>query len=89
MVVEAERPETGPFRLVGMPIKLSATPARLRHAPPTVGEHNSDILASCGLAAEEIAQLREDGVICGETDRQRKAGIVAWGSDPALGVTRA
>jgi len=89
MVIETERPETGPFRLVGMPIKLSATPARLRHAPPTVGEHNADILASYGFTAEQIAQLREEGAIGSEVDRQREEGVVAWGSDPDLRATRA
>jgi crotonobetainyl-CoA:carnitine CoA-transferase CaiB-like acyl-CoA transferase len=79
MVFEAEHPLVGSFRLVGMPIKLSATPGRLRRPPPTVGQHNEEILTSLGLAAHDIERLRHEGVIGAETDRQRNTGTVAWG----------
>jgi crotonobetainyl-CoA:carnitine CoA-transferase CaiB-like acyl-CoA transferase len=89
MILEAERPEVGAFRLVGMPVKLSASPATLRHAPPTVGEHNRSILAARGLCEQEIDRLRELGVIGSEVERQRDEGVVAWGSDPDLRETKA
>lgn len=89
MILDAHRPELGQFRLVGMPIKLSATPARLRHAPPTVGEHNRSFLLARGFSLEEIEQLQSQGVVGSEAERQRDEGVVAWGSDPDLRETKA
>jgi formyl-CoA transferase len=89
MVMEAARPEIGPFRLVGPPIKLSATPVTLRNPPPTVGEHNRSVLAAHGFGPEEIDRLRDEGVIGSEVERQQEDGTVAWGSDPDLRETKA
>ena len=53
----------GETRLVGQPINLSRTPAALTTAAPDAGEHSDDILSDLGLSADEIAALREAGVI--------------------------
>lgn len=53
----AEVPLTGPAA------KFSRTPTRIREAAPTIGQHNGEIYASLGLSSEDIASLREDGVI--------------------------
>jgi len=46
------------------PIRLSATPAEYRIAPPTLGQHTDEILGTLlGLTRREIASLREDRVI--------------------------
>jgi CoA:oxalate CoA-transferase len=45
------------------PYKLSRTPARLHSPPPTLGQHTEDILGKLGYGAEELACLREAGVI--------------------------
>ena len=51
-------------RLVGSPIRLSATPVSYRRAPPTLGEHTDEVLAEVlDLGESERAALREDGVI--------------------------
>ena len=39
MVVEVEHPVLGAVRQVGLPFRLSATPASIRSAPPLLGEH--------------------------------------------------
>jgi crotonobetainyl-CoA:carnitine CoA-transferase CaiB-like acyl-CoA transferase len=78
MVIEAEHEHIGPYRLVGMPVKLSATPATLRLPPPTVGEHNEAVLAAIGCTEDEIARLREAGVVGSEMVRQRLDGTLAW-----------
>jgi crotonobetainyl-CoA:carnitine CoA-transferase CaiB-like acyl-CoA transferase len=63
MVVEVEHPLAGALRLVGSPMKLSATPPRARRAPPLLGEHTDEVLAEFGLAAGEVAALRAAGAI--------------------------
>lgn len=64
MVQVVAHPVTGPTPLVGPTPKLSATPARIRSAPPLLGEHTSAILREfCGYNDETIAELRRDGVI--------------------------
>jgi crotonobetainyl-CoA:carnitine CoA-transferase CaiB-like acyl-CoA transferase len=45
-------------QLIGCPITLSETPWRQRLRPPTVGEHNDEVLAEV-LSADELRALRE------------------------------
>jgi crotonobetainyl-CoA:carnitine CoA-transferase CaiB-like acyl-CoA transferase len=44
MVVETSHPVTGPFRTMGVPVKLSATPGSVRRAAPRLGEHTDEVL---------------------------------------------
>ena len=44
MVVETVHPVTGPFRTMGVPVKLSATPGAVRRAAPRLGEHTDEVL---------------------------------------------
>ena len=44
MVVETTHPETGRFRTLGVPVKLSETPGSVRRPAPRLGEHNAEIL---------------------------------------------
>ncbi|HJS88235.1 MAG TPA: CaiB/BaiF CoA-transferase family protein [Acetobacteraceae bacterium] len=55
--------ELGEYKGLGTPIKLSRTPGGTRAAPPKFGAHGADILARHGYGAEEIARLRESGVV--------------------------
>jgi crotonobetainyl-CoA:carnitine CoA-transferase CaiB-like acyl-CoA transferase len=63
MVVEIDHPGHGPVRMTGFPVKLSATPARLRHPAPTLGEHTDAVLTDLGYDAERIAALKARGVL--------------------------
>lgn len=63
MTVAMAHPLSGALRLVANPIKLSATPVSYRHAPPLLGQHTGDVLAEAGLSEQQIALLRERGVI--------------------------
>jgi formyl-CoA transferase len=78
LVIEAEVDGVGPVRWVGMPITLSDTPARLRLVPPTVGQHNEEVLAAAGLSPQRIAELKAAGVVGSEIDRERDGGPPAW-----------
>ncbi|MGE3521198.1 MAG: CaiB/BaiF CoA transferase family protein [Vicinamibacterales bacterium] len=44
MLETLEHPECGPLVLPGIPIRLSETPGSVRRPPPTLGEHNDEIL---------------------------------------------
>ena len=44
MVVELDPTAGGPVRLVASPIEMSAAPFAVRRAPPTLGEHNDEVL---------------------------------------------
>ncbi len=64
MVVEVPHPTAGTVKLVGIPFKLSGTPADIRRHPPLLGEHTDEVLMEeLGLSAEEVERLRAEGVI--------------------------
>lgn len=64
MLVETEHPEVGKVPLIGIPIKLSKTPGRIKTTVPALGEHNEEVY--CGLldyTDQELSQLKEEGVV--------------------------
>jgi crotonobetainyl-CoA:carnitine CoA-transferase CaiB-like acyl-CoA transferase len=64
MIQTVEHMTAGAVRVLGVPIKLSETPGRVRTAPPALGQHTSQILQSdCGLSPDEIEALRASGAI--------------------------
>ena len=64
MFVDVEHPKAGRTKLTGAHIKLSATPPRVCVAAPQLGEHNDAVFGSLlGLGADQLAQLRSEGVI--------------------------
>ncbi|MGE4245457.1 MAG: formyl-CoA transferase [Parvibaculaceae bacterium] len=62
-VVEVDHPTRGKYLSVGMPVKLSDSPADVTRSP-LLGEHNEEILAEVlGYAADEIAGIRDSGAM--------------------------
>ena len=68
MVVDIPQAELGQVRVLGNPIKLSATPASLHRPPPRLGEHNEEILAELlrlesriGYQKPRLKGQRDDG----------------------------
>jgi formyl-CoA transferase/CoA:oxalate CoA-transferase len=64
MIEVIQHASAGPIRVLGVPIKLSDTPGRVRTAPPTLGQHTEEILRrDVGLTSSEIASLRASGAV--------------------------
>ena len=63
MLVEIEHTTLGKVAVPGIVPKFSRTPGSLRHAGPSLGEHNGEVYGELGLGEEELSRLREEGVI--------------------------
>jgi crotonobetainyl-CoA:carnitine CoA-transferase CaiB-like acyl-CoA transferase len=53
----------GGMRLAPSPVRLEGASLPLRLPPPRLGEHTDELLEAAGLAAGEIADLRDGGVV--------------------------
>ena len=63
MILDIDYPTRGAYKTVGCPVKLSESPAEVSR-PPLLGEHTEALLGElCGVAAEEVKRLRDDGVV--------------------------
>ncbi|RTZ45409.1 CoA transferase [Candidimonas sp. SYP-B2681] len=63
MIVEQVHPQAGNVRTIGMPVKLSMTPAQYRRAAPRLGEDTMAILSEFGYDAAEIDAFIDTGVV--------------------------
>ena len=63
MLQEMTHPTLGPIQQTGIPIKFSQTPGQLRLPPPLLGQHNHEILTDLGYSPDQIASLKQRGVI--------------------------
>ena len=64
MVASVVHETIGSLEVLGVPVKLSATPGSVRTPPPRLGEHTVAVLAQdLGLDADAIARLREQRAI--------------------------
>ncbi len=54
---------SGPLDLVGAPMSFDQWETRPHLAPPDLGQHTDEILASIGYAPQDIESLKADGII--------------------------
>lgn len=57
-----DHPAAGKVTLPGFPFRMLGTPGEVRRAP-LLGEHNSEVLLGLGYSTEDIAIMRQRGVI--------------------------
>jgi len=60
MVVEVPH-HTGPLRVTGVPVHLSATPGAVRRPPPALGEHTVEVLRELNLPDDLIDRVSGGG----------------------------
>jgi crotonobetainyl-CoA:carnitine CoA-transferase CaiB-like acyl-CoA transferase len=63
MLVNIPHPQNPDFKMVGSPIKLSDTPVEYKRPAPLLGQDTDAVLASIGISAEQVALLKEKGII--------------------------
>ena len=61
--IPIDHPTHGRIELIGHPVKLSETPATIRMPAPEFSQHTEEVLLEHGYTWEDIAQLKEQGVI--------------------------
>ena len=64
MIVTLPHPKAGPLRVLGVPVRLHATPGKAATPPPLLGQHTERVLrAVLGMPRAEVARLRATGVV--------------------------
>jgi crotonobetainyl-CoA:carnitine CoA-transferase CaiB-like acyl-CoA transferase len=63
IVVALPDPEMGTVPMHNVVPRLSATPGKIRHPAPALGEHSAEVLGSIGCSAARLEELAAAGVI--------------------------
>lgn len=62
LVREVRHPVHGPVRVLGLPVSLHRTPAKVTAPSPLPGQHTREVLGTAGYAAAAIERLLAEGV---------------------------
>ncbi|HEX2135541.1 MAG TPA: CoA transferase [Microvirga sp.] len=72
MLIEVEHAALGPVQTLGLPVKFSHTPGKVRTGAPVYGEHTREVLAEHGFSAEEIARLEQEHAVVSASQPSRR-----------------
>ena len=62
-VVDFDHPAAGTVKVLGYPVRFEKTPAQVVREAPEFGQHTEEVLGEMGYSWEEIAALREEGIV--------------------------
>jgi crotonobetainyl-CoA:carnitine CoA-transferase CaiB-like acyl-CoA transferase len=77
MVVEVEHSTLGCVQSLGLPVKFSLTPGKVRTGAPIYGEHTRAVLSEYGFDDGEIAALEQEGAVIAAAPRDVRPETVA------------
>jgi crotonobetainyl-CoA:carnitine CoA-transferase CaiB-like acyl-CoA transferase len=63
MITTVMHPTLGEMPVLGVPIKLSDTPGKVRTPPAEFGEHTREVLRGLGYSDAEIERFEKEGVV--------------------------
>jgi len=63
MVTTVEHATLGPVETIGLPVKFSATPGKVRTGAPLYGQHTREVLSEYGFSESDIAALEAEGAV--------------------------
>ena len=63
-VLQMQHPKAGTVPMQGFSVRFAASPMRLRHVPPMLGQHTDEVLGEwLALERDQIEQLRQSKVV--------------------------
>jgi crotonobetainyl-CoA:carnitine CoA-transferase CaiB-like acyl-CoA transferase len=77
MVVDVEHSTLGTVKTIGLPVKFSETPGKVRTGAPVYGEHTGEVLRQHGFNEEEILALMRDKAVFAATTAESASQQVA------------
>ncbi len=63
IIVETHNPDAGQVRMPGLAVGDRDAQSRVRHGPPSLGQHSVDILRQFGVSEEDCQSLLQAGVV--------------------------
>ena len=63
MVVEVEHSALGRVKTLGLPLKFSTTPGKVRTGAPQYGEHTREVLREYGFDEQQINSFEKEGAV--------------------------
>ncbi len=63
MVTTVRHEREGDVETIGLPVKFSDTPGKVRRGAPTYGQHSRDVLAEAGFDEAEVQRFLDEGAV--------------------------
>ncbi len=63
MIKELEHPVAGKTKVLSLPLTLSDTPAQIKSAAPTLGQHTTELLSGLGYSKADISMMKKNKIV--------------------------